>query len=327
MNLGIVGTGFIAKEVLPQLRSWKINPTAICGTPASKEKVDELCRENTIKDAFYEYDRMLAEGDIDTVYIAVPNFLHYCFAKLALEAGKDVIVEKPMTSNYKEAEKLAELAKVRERYLFEAITTIYLPNFKKIKELLPKIGDIKIVTCNYSQYSRRYDSFRNGIILPAFDPEKSGGALMDLNLYNLHYLLGLFGEPKEVRYLPNIERDIDTSGILTLDYGKFKAVSIAAKDCAAPYHYLIQGTAGYILQKTPANSCMEIMVHFNDGTEETFHKEPKSRLEPEFLSFVEIIESGNRIECYKKLAHSLAVSKIQTKARIEAGIHFPADDE
>ena len=232
-----------------------------------------------------------------------------------------------MTSNDREAAELSALAKEKDLYLFEAITTVYLSNFAKIKELLPRIGTVKIVNCNYSQYSRRYDDFRNGTVLPAFDPKKSGGALMDLNLYNLHYLLGLFGEPQNVKYYPNVERDIDTSGILMMDYEGFQAVSIAAKDCAAPANYVIQGTDGYIRQETPANFCMEITLHLNDGTEEKFNEEPKSRLESEFKRFVKEIDSGDKTFCYEMLDHSLAVSKVQTKARVEAGILFPADEK
>lgn len=327
MKIGIVGTGTIAKEVLPLLRSWGWEPVALCGTPRSKETVEQLSKENGIPAAYCDYAEMLAKADMDAVYIAAPNFLHYGFIKQALEAGKNVIVEKPMTSNYREAQELATLAHEKNLYLFEAISTVYLPNYLKTKEWLSRIGDIKIVSCNFSQYSRRYDAFRSGEVLPAFDPAKSGGALMDLNLYNLHYILGLFGEPGSVRYAANIERGIDTSGILTLDYGAFQAVSIATKDCAAPCRYTIQGTKGYILMETPANFCLDVKLHLNDGTEESFEENPQSRLEPEFRYFAAEIESGERSRCYEHLAHSLNVSKVQTEARLGAGIRFPADDK
>ena len=326
MKLGIVGTGIIAKEVLPLLRGWGWEPAALCGTPRSKDEVEQLSKENNIPAVYCDYAEMLAKADVDAVYIAVPNFLHYSFIKQALEAGKNVIVEKPMTSNYREAQEMEALAKEKNLYLFEAITTVYLPNYLKTKEWLSRIGDIKIVSCNYSQYSRRYDAFRSGEVLPAFDPAKSGGALMDLNLYNLHYLLGLFGEPKSVRYAANIERGIDTSGVLTLDYGAFQAVSIAAKDCAAPWRYTIQGTDGYIQMETPANFCLDVKLHLNDGTEETFAENPDSRLEPEFKYFAAEIASGKRDNCYERLAHSVTVSKVQTEARLDAGIRFPADE-
>ena len=191
MKLGIVGTGMIVQEVLPLLVEWGWNVTALCGIPASREKTQTMTRVNGVPMAYDEYTVMLEQADIDTVYVAVPNFLHYDFCQKALHAGKNVIVEKPMTSNDREAKALAALAREKELFLFEAITTVYLPNYALLKKLLPRIGTIKIVTCNYSQYSCRYDTVRAGETLPVFDPKKSGGALMDLNLYNLHWLIGL----------------------------------------------------------------------------------------------------------------------------------------
>ena len=231
MRLGIIGSGMIVNdflEIIPYLDGIELR--GIYGRKSSEEKLNKLKNENNIKEIFYDYEELL-KSDIDTVYIALPNNLHFEFSKKALEANKNVIVEKPITSNYKEAKILSDLARERKLFIFEAITTEYLPNYLKIKELLPKLGDIKIVQCNYSQYSSRYNSFKEGKVLPAFDPAFSGGALMDINIYNIHYVVGLFGKPKNIEYYPNIERGIDTSGVLMLDYNKFKCVCVGAKDC------------------------------------------------------------------------------------------------
>ena len=91
--------------------------------------------------------------------------------------------------------------------MIEAIINQYLENFKVIKDSLSEIGDIKIVNINYSQYSSRYDAFKRGDIAPAFNPEMGGGALRDLNIYNIHLLVGLFGNPNRVEYLPNVEEE------------------------------------------------------------------------------------------------------------------------
>ena len=325
MKLAIAGTGTIADEVLPRLSEWGWRASALCGTPRSQEKVKELCERYNILGAYTDYAAMLRETETDAVYIAVPNFLHYEFVKQALEAGRNVIVEKPMTSNYREAVKLAGLAREKKLFLFEAITTLYLPNYQKLREWVPRIGAVKLVSCNFSQYSRRYDAFRAGTVLPVFDPEKSGGALMDLNLYNLHWILGLFGEPQDMIYHANMERGIDTSGILTLSYSDFQAVSIAAKDCSAPFRYTIQGTDGYIKQDTPANICGPVTLRLNNGAEERFDHNPGNRMESEFRAFADCIAHGDYQRCETALNQSLLVSKVQTKVRIDAGILFPAD--
>ncbi len=315
MKIGIVGSGNITTEVLPLLEQCGWSAAALCGTRRSWETVQRLCAKYNIKTGFYDYAEFLRQKSFDVVYIATPNHLHFEMAKQAMEAGKHVILEKPLTSTYDEAKTLMSLAKKRQAFLFEAISTVYLPNFAKLKEWLPEVGDVKIVSCNFSQYSRRYDRFKQGEILPVFDPKKAGGALMDLNVYNLHYLVGLFGSPKQIQYLPNIEQGIDTSGILLLTYDTFQAVSVAAKDCSAPCSYVIQGTKGYIMQKTPANRCGEIVLRKNDGTEKKFDASPAHRLTSEFCAFAKEIESGDREFCYQQLEHSLIVADFLTKAR------------
>lgn len=326
MKLGIVGSGMIVQDFLtitPYLKETEL--TAICGRKKSEAKVKDLLDKYHIKNMYISYDQFL-NSTADTVYVAVPNNLHFQFAKAALEAGKNVIVEKPFTSTYKEAVLLGELAQEKKLFIFEAITTQYLPNYKKIKELLPNLGNIKIVQCNYSQYSKRYHSFKEGHVLPAFDPQFSGGALMDLNIYNLHYVVGLFGRPKNVEYYPNLERGIDTSGILILDYETFKCTCVGAKDCKAPIANNIQGDQGCIYQNTPANVCMNFEVIMNDGTSLLVNENNyEHRMVNEFIEFQDMIKNNMLEKCYQMLEHTLLVCEIQTMARKKAGIKFQAD--
>lgn len=328
MRLGIMGSGMIVKDFLsinPPLESLEL--TAICGRKSSEGTITELRNKYNIKEMFYDYDEML-KCDLDAVYIALPNNLHFEFAKKALEANKNVILEKPFTSTYKEALILSDLAKEKNLFIFEAITNQYLPNYKKIKELLPTLGNIKIVQCNYSQYSSRYDKFKAGDVLPAFDPKFSGGALMDLNIYNIHYAVGLFGKPKNVEYHANVERGIDTSGVLLLDYGTFKCVCVGAKDCRAPIANNIQGDEGCIYQDTPAGVCERFELIKNDGTRTVINENNyEHRMINEFIEFADMIENNDLESCYRMLEHSLIVSEVQTIARKKGGIIFPADND
>lgn len=325
MKLGVLGTGMIVKEFLPWLAQFPgAELCALCSTERSAPLAAQLCGQYGIPQRFTDFAAMLQA--VDTVYIAVPNLAHAAYIRTALEAGRHVIVEKPMAATSAEAEELAALARRKGLFLFEAVTTQYLENYRKIRELLPRVGTVKLVHCNFSQYSSRYDAFCAGRIAPSFDPNCAGGALMDLNLYNVSYVVGLFGEPKRVNYAANLERGIDTSGILTMDYEGFKAVCIAAKDCGAPARYVIQGTKGYILQKSTANQCGAVTFHANDGAEEYFNLNGKRpRQAAEFEAFARAIDAGDQELCHRMLDTSLAVSRVLTKARQTAGIVFPCD--
>lgn len=325
MKLGILGTGMIVQEFLPWLvEQGPFTVQAVCSTERSAPLAQELCRQYGVPQHTTNYLELLQW--VDVVYIAVPNMQHTRFVRVALEAGRHVIVEKPMTPTAAQTEELVALARRKNVFLFEAVTTQYLENYGKIRELLPRVGTVKLVQCNFSQYSSRYDAFCAGQVAPSFDPACAGGALMDLGVYNISYIVGLFGEPNQVHYTANMERNIDTSGILTMDYSGFKAVSIAAKDCGAPARYVIQGTKGYILQKSTANRCGGVTFHPNEGKEEHYNLNGgRPRQAAEFEVFARAMETGDQELCTRMQDTSIAVSRVLTVARRTAGVRFPGD--
>lgn len=189
---------------------------------------------------------------------------------------------KPFTSNVNELDELIALAKQQNCLLFEAITNQYLPTFKEIKEKISEIGKISIISSNYSQYSSRYNAFKRGEILPAFDVNKSGGALMDLNVYNIHFVVGLFGAPNKVEYFANIEKGIDTSGVAILEYPTFKAICIGAKDCGAPIISTIQGDQGCVKIDGPTSVLTDVQILRNGRDSEILPTGNYHRMYSEF---------------------------------------------
>ncbi|MED3792065.1 Gfo/Idh/MocA family oxidoreductase [Niallia alba] len=328
MKLGIVGAGMIVQDLLPVFKSIpQIDLVAIFGRPAKKEFLLSLQKEYLIKKIYVDYKEMLADTEIDVIYIALPNHLHYTYTKLALGARKHVICEKPFTSNLDELKELESIARSKDLYLIEAITNQYRGNYLQIKELLPKLGDVKVVEVNYSQYSSRYNAFKEGNILPAFNPEMSGGALMDINSYNIHFVVGIFGKPKGVQYYPNLSQGIDTSGVLILEYDRFKAVCIGSKDSMGLSFATIQGENGFLTVNGPVNSLDSFTISTASKVVENMNKnEHTHRMYEEFVAFERIIREKNKSEMLKKLEHSLQVMEIITVARKRAGIVFAADE-
>lgn len=327
MKLGIIGAGLIVRTLLQFIHEIdEVKLVAIAATKNSQEKLLQLKQEHGFKYIYTDVDEMLKNDEIDVIYLAVNNHMHYLIAKKVLQAKKHLIMEKPFTSNYDQAKALIDLANKNHLFVFEAISAIYNPNHLKIKELLPTLGDIKIVNVNYTQYSSRYDAFLNGEILPAFDYTKSGGALMDLNIYNIHFIVDLFGAPKNVSYIANIEHNIDTSGILTMEYDGFKVCSIAAKDCGAPLLNCIQGNKGCIYTSSPIFT----LTHFEHqlNKQDPVHYDLTNnvhRMKHEFEYFLKIYNNNNYEEDEKIKNHILTVMDVLTKARKSIQLEFPDD--
>ena len=320
MKIGILGTGMIVKALMKTVDKLHFSRAALLGTKETEEETKSMCREYGLDGYYLDYEELL-ESDVDTIYVALPNHLHYGFAKKALLAGKHVILEKPGTSNAAQMRELERLAAQEKKMLLEAMNIHYLPVFQSLKEHLKDLGTIKIVSLNYSQYSSRYDAFKRGEVLAAFDPKRAGGALMDLNVYNIHAAVGLFGKPESVRYEANVEREIDTSGILTMDYGSFKVSSIGAKDCKAPVRCTIQGTEGCIVIAKPVNQMESFELILNDGRTEEFRTEnPEHRLYYEFVEFERMIREEDWESQNRMLAVSRTAAEILEEGRRQNGI-------
>ncbi|HBU82252.1 MAG TPA: gfo/Idh/MocA family oxidoreductase [Paenibacillus sp.] len=327
MKLGIVGAGMIVRDLLSFIHEIPaITLEAICSRPGHLEQLLSLQEQYGITRIYSEYGDMIAYDEVDTIYIGLPNHLHYAYAKEALLGGKHVICEKPFTSNLQEFLELKEIAQQNELVLVEAISNQYLKNYLSMKEYLPKLGDIKIVECNYSQYSSRYAAFQAGEVLPVFNPKMSGGALMDINLYNIHLVVGLFGSPKKVDYWANMERGIDTSGMLLLDYGEFKCVCIGSKDSSAPNAMNIQGNKGYIHMTSSANKCesFDLALHM-ETLVRVDHKDHPHRMYDEFVEFERIIREQDLEKVTAMLKHSEKVMEVIEQAKQSANLVFGPD--
>jgi predicted dehydrogenase len=322
MNIAILGAGSIIPDFLEAAsKIEEINLYAIWGRESSLERMEKFQKQYGIDNIYLDYDKLLADKAVDAVYVALPNNLHYEYANKAIEHKKHVIVEKPFASNYEQAKALVDKAADNHVMAFEAISNQYMPNYIKTRELLDRVGNVKIIQMNFSQYSSRYDRFKAGIVLPVFDPKQSGGALMDLNVYNIHFILGLYGKPESVSYHANIERGIDTSGILTMEYKDFQCVCIGAKDCKAPVSINIQGDAGYIHSDAPANVYDEFTLCLNNGeTEHISLNQGMPRLYYELRTFVDMVNENNweAHGCYCQ--HTLEVQSILDEARRQIGI-------
>lgn len=319
MKLGIIGSGKIVKDFLTCANAITgLELGAIATTKRSAQVGRELAAKYGIKATFSDYRQMLMEASVDTVYVATPSSMHYQMSKDALAAGKNVICEKPFVLTAAEASELKQIADARGVMIVEAITNIYLPNFKALKADVQKLGPVHNAIFNYTQYSSRYDAFLRGEIAPAFDPKLGGGALLDLNVYNVHLAVALFGEPESLVYYPNLQKGVDTSGSLHLTYPDKQADLIAAKDADAGFRNqsIISGEKGAVAFTGSSGELAgyQFIPRGQTPVAKNLNLAPH-RMIPEFTEFVRMEAERDFKASDQAFAHSLAVLRILEAAR------------
>jgi predicted dehydrogenase len=293
----------------------------------TKEKGEKLASAYNVQKVYTDMDKFLSDEEINFVYIATPNLLHYEQTKKALLAGKNVICEKPFCTKASQARELIALAKEKGLFLFDAVPTSFLPNFEIIKREIPKIGKIKLVQGNYSQYSSRYDLLLKGEVPNIFNPEYAGGSLMDINFYNVYLNVALFGKPKSAVYYPNIYNGlIDTSGIVVMQYDGFVSESSGAKDTWGVNFFQIEGEKGYIYIMDGSNGLLEIRVVTKDSDETFNNQDNPSRWYYEIQKMTKLVLAGDYERVYERLDVMLDVVEVLEQVRKEAGILFPGDE-
>ena len=323
MKIGTIGTGSIVSWVMTEaLRTDGMEWGAVCSRRAETGRA--LAERFGVAKVYTDLDAMLADEALDFIYIASPNSLHYAQTRRALLAGKNVICEKPFAPTRAQAEELAALAQEKGLFLFEGITTMYLPHLALIREKLAEIGPVRQAACTFCQYSSKYDALRAGETPNVFNPAFAGGALMDINLYNLYFAYGLFGVPEKLSYHAHKHANgIDTSGVLVLEYPDFVCQCTGAKDCQGDNGAVILGEKGRIRVDGPASMCSRVTVVTADGEQAFDLQNGEPAWYFEMQGIAERVAAGDYADCYRRLADTVEVAGLLERARQDAGIVFP----
>ena len=326
IRLGTIGTGEIVKNVL----------RGVCETPGislygvysrSAEKGEALKKAFDGKKVFTELSDMLREEEINTVYVASPNSLHYEHTKKALLAGKHVICEKPLCPEVRQAKELFALAEENGLMLTEAVPTTFLPNYTVLRDALKEIGRLRLVCGNYTQYSSRYDRLRRGEVTNVFDPAFAGGCLMDINFYNVYLTVALFGAPQKALYFPNLRGGVDTSGVAHLHYPDFQVTLAGSKDSWGVSFFDIQGEDGCIRVEGGPNGLQAITLR-KDGkeTHRNLHQ-GMDRWALEIRNLIPMFLAEDRKTLKEKQEISVLTCKTIETMRKNCGIVFDGDKD
>ena len=254
INLGTIGTGWITASFIEAAKlSGKLNLSAVYSR--TEDKAKQLAHTYHAAHYFTDIEEMAKSPEIQAIYIASPNSVHFEQALTFLKNKKHVICEKPIFSNRAELDEAFQIAEENGVFLFEAIRNIHTPNFRILKEKLQMAGNLRSAMLPYIQYSSRYDLFLKGEVPNIFSSTFSGGALVDLGVYPLYLAVGLFGEPRKVTYHPVIlSSGVDGSGTLVLEYKDFVCTILCSKISHSVIPCEIHGEKGtFVLGECSAN--------------------------------------------------------------------------
>lgn len=247
-----MGSAHIATEqVIPAMLNCQYGEVHAIAS-RSTEKAQNIAEQFGIPKCYGSYEELLADDDIDAVYIPLPNHLHVQWAIKSLEAGKHVLVEKPVGLSSKEAERLLqETKKYPHLKVMEAFMYRHHPQWIKVKELVDQkaIGDIKTIQSSFSFFEDDPNSIVNS-------KEFGGGSLMDIGCYPISISRFLFNsEPKSIssviEYHPDFKVDVLASGILEFETGT--SVFFSSTQLADNQQAQIFGTKGNIKFEWPFN--------------------------------------------------------------------------
>ena len=268
-------------------------------------------------------DELASDDAIDAVYIASPNSLHFEQSLLMLQAGKHVLCEKPIASNMCEFAQMMKVANDNGVILLEAMKNVYCPGFFAVWDNLVKLGVIRNVIFNFSQYSSRYDKFKDGIIENAFNPEFSNGSLMDIGVYCIHLLLALFGEPNKVNSSAiKLSNGIDGAGTILCEYDGFLSTLVYSKIANSHIPSEIQGeNATMIIDKI--SNIEHVSICYNNGRRDEIVIEKNHTMSYEIEKFLTLIANYDKNTDYNLI--SMKQMKFLDTVRGQLGIVFPAD--
>jgi len=244
INWGIIGLGNIARSFVNDFQYVK-GGTILAVASRTISKAEAFCRDFDIKRPYGNYQGLINDKEVDVIYIATPHNLHFQNTLDAIEAGKAVLCEKPITTNPGDLKILMEESKLKGSYLMEAMWMYFLPPIIQAKQWINqgRIGSVKHIKADFAFHAELDPNGR------LFNPALAGGALLDIGIYPIALTLLLTGsEPDGIQVTSRkAKTDVDMAETMLFEYKDSLTASLYASfDHDMPNDALIVGSEGYI---------------------------------------------------------------------------------
>lgn len=323
LRWGILATGGIAHSFASDLRVAGLDLVAVGSR--SQASADEFAKTFDIPRAHASYEALVADPDVDIIYVSTPHPMHHAGAKLALEAGKHVLVEKSFTLNRAEAEDLQRIATERGLLAMEAMWTRYLPHMVRIREIIAEgtLGEIRAVSADHTQLLSSDPTHRLNAL------ELGGGALLDLGIYPVSFIWDILGEPTSIKATARLIETGADAEIATLmtHGGGAVSTSLSSSRAAGPNTATIIGTKAYIEIDRVWYCPTSFRVVGPDGTVlESYESETDGRgMQYQAIAAERLVRDDILAGDILPLAESVAIMGTLDEIRAQIGVRYPGE--
>lgn len=321
LRWGILATGGIAHAFTSDLRTAGLSVAAVGSR--RPEAAQQFAREFDIPTAHGSYEDLVADPDVDIVYVATPHGRHLEDASLALQAGKHVLIEKAVTLDADEATAIRDLAADAQLLAMEAMWTRYLPHMIRIREILAAgtIGEVRSVFADHTQRISSDPAHRLNAL------ELGGGALLDLGIYPMSFIWDLLGAPTDIRAVGRLgDTGADTEVAASMTHASGAVSSfVTSSRAAGPNTAHIIGTEGRIEIDTVWYCPTSFRVRTPDGR---VVEEYASRIEGRGMQFQalyaeDLIAKGRTDSDLLPFDESVAIMASLDDIRSQVGVVYP----
>src|SRR4051794_4178960 len=323
LGWGILATGGIAQSFTKDLKAAGLRVAGVGSR--TQDRADAFAREYDIAHAHGSWEALVADPDVDVVYVATPHPAHAAAALLALDAGKHVLVEKPFTLNAAEAQQVVDRAEQRGLVVLEAMWSRWLPHMLEIHEQLAAgaIGEPQTLIVDHTQRLPTDPKHRMNA------PELGGGALLDLGIYPISFAVDLFGPPSRVEAIASFTGtgvDDRVSGVLQHEGGR-QTTFVTAMNVRGPNRATVLGTDGRIEIEPVWYTPTGYTVHDAAG-EELRRSRPEVEgrgMQYQALEMERLIREGGDKNDRLPPAESVAIMAVLDQIRGRIGLVYPQE--
>jgi predicted dehydrogenase len=323
LRWGILGTGFIAALQAQDLADNGFTIQAVGSR--SLESSTAFSAKFGIPTAHGSYEDLVADPDVDIVYIATPHVFHHANALLALNAGKHVLVEKAFTINAREAQEVVDLAAAKGLVALEAMWTRFLPHMARLRELAADgtLGEVRKVVASHNQDLPKDPAHRLN------DPALGGGALLDLGIYPISFAFDVFGAPQRITASAAMTAtgvDRQTAAIFEYADGQ-QAIVDCALDIAGNNRAVIIGTEGWVeIDSVWYNPVPFTRYDPLGNVLERFEQPVKSRgMQYQAAEMERLVSEGATAGTLLPPGQTVAIMAAMDEIRRQTGLEYDAD--